>query len=132
VFVAPLIRPHRYNAARFGRAISRPFVDRVETRDGERFGLPTMPLSWFDALVAWNREIESIDDDAPIIDRAVLIVQGEEDDVVAWRYNVQFLRERVSEATVDTVPGLPHVLSARSDAARETVSMIMRYLQEGE
>jgi alpha-beta hydrolase superfamily lysophospholipase len=58
------------------------------------------------ALVQWVRRIER----APGSMREVLIVQGENDTTVDWRYNLSVLRTKFASVQVLQVPGARHHL----------------------
>lgn len=106
VFVAPLVRSKFYRLARFGRFLSRPFLDSVATGYHDPLGVARMPLSWFDRQVEWNRRSKNFE----IVPRPVLVLQGTRDTVVAWRYNRRFLREAFTGVSYRLFDGADHVL----------------------
>lgn len=110
VFAAPLVRNRMYNVARIGRWISRPFVDAVDTKYDSPLGVSRMPLSWFDAQVAWNRTIEG----DVRFDRKILVLQGNRDRVVAWRYNRSVILDLFPNAQYEVMPGATHILYQES------------------
>jgi alpha-beta hydrolase superfamily lysophospholipase len=115
VFVAPLVRSRFYRVSRVGRFLSRPFVDEVNTGYDDPLGVQRMPLSWFDAQVAWNRRFP----DYPEISREILVLQGTADHVVAWRYNRRALTDAFSEVEYELYPGAGHVLFRAKPAVRD-------------
>lgn len=106
VFVAPLVRSRGYTASRVGRTLLRPFVARIGTGYEDPLGVRRMPLSWFDAQVEWNRALEA----APTLERPVLLLQGDDDSVVDWQYNLSFLKSHFANLRVEMVTGGGHVL----------------------
>ncbi len=56
-------------------------------------------LAWVEALVNWNQRIATY----PPSMKPVFIIQGKEDDVVDWDYNLAFLRDKFPNATIETI-----------------------------
>ena len=86
-----------------------------------------MPLSWFDAQVAWNAEIDS----ATAIDRSVYVLQGDRDRVVAWRYNREVIGDLFTTVDYDLIPGASHILYQENndDVRQQTLDRIVAYLE---
>lgn len=126
VLLAPLVRSQGYRMSRVFRALTRPFIDTVPARNTEDFGSDRVPLHWFDALVAWNRELDNAP--RPISNRELLIIQGQSDRVVAWRYNLRVLEELLPGAVQLEIPHLEHVPTAGTDAGRAAIDATRQYL----
>lgn len=127
VFAAPLVRNRMYDAARLGRFLTQPLVSTFPTRYDSPLGVPRMPLSWFDAQVAWNVELDSV----ATIDRPVYVLQGDRDRVVAWRYNREVIRDLFTTVDYDLIPGASHILyqEDEGDARQQTLDRTVAYLE---
>jgi alpha-beta hydrolase superfamily lysophospholipase len=129
VFVAPLVRSRFYRVSRVGRFLSRPFLDEVNTGYDDPLGVQRMPLSWFDAQVAWNERLPEY----PEIQREILVLQGTADHVVAWRYNRRALTAAFSEVAYELYPGAGHVLFRAEPAVRDAaVTRAVTHIMEAE
>jgi alpha-beta hydrolase superfamily lysophospholipase len=129
VFVAPLVRSRFYRVSRVGRFLSRPFLDEVSTGYDDPLGVQRMPLSWFDAQVAWNRRLPEY----PQIPREILVLQGTADHVVAWRYNRRALTDAFSEVEYQLYPWAGHVLFRAEPAVRDAaVDRAVTYIMEAD
>jgi alpha-beta hydrolase superfamily lysophospholipase len=78
-------------------------------------------LAWVQALVNWNQRIATY----PPSMRPVFIIQGEEDDVVDWGYNLVFLRNKFPNATIETIEeGKHQLLGERAEMRRQVFAFI--------
>jgi lysophospholipase len=142
VLLAPLVRPRawlRIKAThalfhRFRESVPRDFA--VNSNDPEflRF-LPTDPLQarvipvpWVGALRRWVPDIlkrQSRDDD-------LLVIQGDEDGTVDWRYNIRQVRRPFPNARVEMIAGARHHLANESAEIRSKyLSLVAHYLEAG-
>lgn len=125
VFLAPLVRSKYYGLSRFGRFVTRPFLSEVSTGYEEVLGVPRMPLSWFDAQVRWNRR----NDEYPLFDRSLMVLQGDEDRVVAWRRNQRYLEQHFPRMEYHLLEGADHViLKERREILQEALNLIFGFL----
>lgn len=120
LLMAPLVRPHAWGWSKLSYRLLRPFVKGIARRFSENSTDPAfmpflladplqprrLPTAWVGALVQWITRIES----APRSPRTVLVVQGEADTTVDWRYNLQVLRGKFAQVQVLQVPGARHHL----------------------
>lgn len=106
VFIAPLIRSYMWYPSRIGRTLSKPFITDINARWQGVYAVQTFPMHWFDELVEWNESLK----DYSIKSDDLLILQGEQDTVVNWRYNVDFLDELYENAQIVTYPDASHTL----------------------
>ncbi len=74
---------------------------------GRLVGSHNFPITWALALGEWNREVRRMYQPQ---EGAVSILQGEQDDVVAVRYNLRVLQELLPESTVYLYPDMNHVM----------------------
>ena len=120
MLMAPLVRPWAWGWSKLSYRLLNPFVNGIARRFSENTNDPAfmpflvadplqprrLPTAWVGALVRWVRRIES----APASAREVLIVQGESDTTVDWRYNLGVLRQKFASVQVLQVPGARHHL----------------------
>jgi alpha-beta hydrolase superfamily lysophospholipase len=142
VFVAPLVRSaywtlskaHHYLAKPFMEILPRVFFDSSADPDFNRFiqndplQCQEIPLKWVEALFAWNERVEQL----PSISYPVLILQGKQDTVVDWEFNIVFLQKKNNSAQVKWYQNGRHHLLNESLVIREEVLKTIRdYLQTG-
>lgn len=120
MLMAPLVRPWAWGWSKLSYRLLNPFVNGIARRFSENTNDPAfmpflvadplqprrLPTAWVGALVQWVRRIER----APGSMREVLIVQGENDTTVDWRYNLSVLRTKFASVQVLQVPGARHHL----------------------
>ena len=120
MLMAPLVRPWAWGWSKLSYRLLNPFVNGIARRFSENTNDPAfmpflvadplqprrLPTAWVGALVQWVRRIER----APGSMREVLIVQGENDTTVDWRYNLSVLRTEFASVQVLQVPGARHHL----------------------
>ena len=131
ILLAPLVRPRAWGWSKFSYWMLRPFVDGIARRFSENTNDPTflpflladplqprrLPTAWVGALLAWVRRIEA----APRCARRPLIVQGEDDMTVDWRYNLEVLKAKFDAPQVLMLP------QARHHLANEVLEIRQRY-----
>ncbi|WP_101758527.1 alpha/beta hydrolase [Oceanicoccus sp. KOV_DT_Chl] len=109
VLLAPLVRPHQWHLSLLSHKIVSCFVDKIKRRfainsDDKKFLMfiknkdplqcKELPLQWVSALKQWLLYFLQL----PPAVSPVLIVQGEQDDTVDWRYNLAVIRKKFSTA----------------------------------
>ena len=104
VLLAPLIRPAAWSINRIIYGLARRFVTerpRTITRNAENpeflylmahdpLAPQTLPMQWIAAMVAWLAQFEAY----PTLPFEPLVVQGNADRTVGWRYNLKFLASK--------------------------------------
>ena len=142
VMMAPLVRPAFYIWSRVGVEIAGPVIRSVDRRfrinssdmefvrfvKNDPLQSRSIPLKWVRALSEWNDRVENYNtrpDD-------VLIIQGTEDVIVQWEYNMDFLREKLPNARVELIEGANHQLMNESEPFLTRVFDVTKgYLSEG-
>ena len=131
VFIAPLVRSaywnlskaHHYLTKSFMETIPRIFFDNSSDPEFNRFiqndplQCRAIPLKWIEALFAWNERIEKMEP----ISHPVLILQGSEDTVVDWEFNIVFLKQKNDLARVKWFQNGRHNLINETATIREEV-----------
>ena len=142
VLAAPLVRWSFYEPSKATHAVIRCFTSKLprfdrnnsSDRDYNLFNwtqdylhADCVSLDWVKALIEWNDKIESL---GPV-DRPILILQGDRDVVVDWKYNLRLLREKCPGAVIEMVPGAKHELFNESLEIRQQVLYdVDQYLQQ--
>jgi len=131
ILVAPLVRSAFWHLSAASANFFDIFMDAVprvfrQNSSDEAFleSVRADPLQahqtsfeWMDALVAWNERIAKY----PPSDKPLLIIQGDQDSIVDWDYNLEFLREKFPNAAVAMVPGGKHQLFGEQLKVRRQV-----------
>lgn len=97
-FTDKIARFHRKNSS------DRDFLIFNKTQD--YLHCQHLSLKWVKALFEWNDKFETMSDS----DRNVLIIQGDKDVTVDWKYNLDVLRKKVPNAEIKMIPGANHEL----------------------
>ncbi|HEX7036744.1 MAG TPA: alpha/beta hydrolase [Pseudomonadales bacterium] len=131
VLLAPLVRPYRWPVNRLVYAIARRFVrerprvfrsntDNREflefLRDRDPLQARVLPVQWVTAMVAWRERFERY----PPSDIAPLVIQGQADMTVDWRYNMRVI-ERLFRPRIFYIPGARHHLVNEVPAIRAQI-----------
>lgn len=97
--ITTLPRFHKKNSS------DNTYVDFVKNKD--YISDDYIYTGWFDALMEWNIKVV----DYPVIDNSnILIIQGNADNVVNWKYNIEFLSKKIKNAEIIIVPEGRHQL----------------------
>lgn len=129
VFLAPLVRPVKwwrvkaaYNLLRhFKDGIERNFNDNSSDREFLEFVLrdplqaTQVPIRWVGALKRW---LASLPRHSLGVGPA-LVIQGEQDGTVAWRYNLEVIGQLFPESRIQFIPEAGHQLANESAPLRQ-------------
>ena len=109
VLLGPLVRAAEWRLVKLGYWVGSKFLDKVPRKFGGNssdlqfldFVEKQDPLQarhiavrWVDALLRW----ESRFDHLPESDKPILIIQGQRDTTVDWRYNIPAIRKKFPKA----------------------------------
>jgi alpha-beta hydrolase superfamily lysophospholipase len=128
VLLAPLVRPLGWKTARLTHSIVRHFVDSIERKFTPNSTDPEfleflkrdplqsqrLPVRWVTALRAWQVALPS----ANLVVGKALIVQGDADETVDWRYNLEFYQILFPGSEVVMLPDAGHQLANESSRLR--------------
>lgn len=132
VLLAPLIRPANWGRAvwryrlvsPFSRKVARNIYQSSHDPDFVRFIQYEDPLqsrflktAWVGAMKKWLELFPFLD----AISGNVLVVQGEADETLDWRYNLTQLRSHLRGAQYYCLPGASHHLANEREELRQQV-----------
>jgi lysophospholipase len=142
VLLAPLVRPANWPVGRLVYQIARHVIserprglsDNADNpefltflRERDPMQATTLPIQWVTAMVQWMRRFET----RSPTDIAPLVVQGQSDKTVDWRYNVKVI-ERLFEPQIVYLPEARHHLVNESPALRARMfAAIDQHLEQG-
>lgn len=142
VFLAPLVRSAYWQLSKFGYILGKPFrmktVPRrksapssnpefVEFAKADPLQATRVPLRWVGEMYEWNEEIHDMD----VLELPLLIIQGTDDSVVDWDYNIEFFQEKVRGVSVELIQDAEHQLFNEPPAIQAQVfHWINEYLEE--
>ncbi|MGE1083237.1 alpha/beta hydrolase [Pseudomonas shirazensis] len=132
ILLAPLVRPRAWHWSKLSYRLLRHFVNGIQRQFSENSNDPAflpflqadplqprrLPTAWVGALMRWVKRIEA----APPSTRRPLIVQGEADGTVDWRYNLKVLKAKFADPQILLLP------EARHHLANELPTTRQRYL----
>ena len=132
ILLAPLVRPRAWHWSKLSYRLLRHFVNGIQRQFSENSNDPAflpflqadplqprrLPTAWVGALMSWVKRIEA----APPSTRRPLIVQGEADGTVDWRYNLKVLKAKFADPQILLLP------EARHHLANELPTTRQRYL----
>jgi alpha-beta hydrolase superfamily lysophospholipase len=136
IFLSPLIRVRAAPFARFLLNILKMTVSSIpgtqipntsnpsfeQFRRSEPLRPQRVPVQWMNAVAVWcNQMIRR-----GLLDKKITVIQGDQDAVLDWRYNVDFIRRKVSESEIHIIPGAKHQLHNEKDELRDQVTEIMK------
>lgn len=141
VLLAPLVHNAHWFLSTIGYHLAKPFTDTLKrtyrrNSSDEQFlefsrkdPLQNNYLSirFLDALHTWNKKIEKYD----TISKPVLVIQGTDDIIVDWEYNLNFLKSKIDGLEVELVNKANHHLINESKELRQQVlHRIFEYIDE--
>ena len=141
VLLAPLVRPARWASVSAAHRLLAPFVPSVERKfaanSSDREFLDFLKrdplqsrrtsLRWVGALRRWLRELPRRD----LGVGAVLVIQGDADATVDWRYNVGFVSALFPGSRVEYLHGAGHQLANEAESYRRTyLASVVAWLAE--
>jgi alpha-beta hydrolase superfamily lysophospholipase len=142
IFLAPLVHSNHWRLSKAGHWLTDPFIDKIprtfkeNTSDGNYLaflaGDPLqsrhIPLKWITAMYAWEEKIH----DYPGIDQPLCIIQGQDDSVVDWRYNISFLKDKIGPVNIKLIPEAKHqLINERVDLRLKIFHEIRICLEKG-
>ncbi len=138
IFLAPLVRSSSYRFSAFGCKMFRHFkiAPRRWTRNSshdksvkKRFRDDPLqpaifPLQWAEAYFRWFERIKDI----PQTELPLTVIQGTDDKVVDWKYNLQWFEKKIKGLRVVRIDGARHNLLNESKLYRQKCFDAMKIL----
>lgn len=141
VFLAPLVHNAHWYLSSFGYHLARPFTNSIQrvyrknssdeqylafSRDDPLLN-SYLPIDFLDALHTWNRDILGYRE----LLKPILVIQGAEDIIVDWKYNLDFLDSKIPGLEIAFVEKANHQLINESKELRDlTFRLIFDYIKE--
>lgn len=142
IFIAPLVKSRWWKLSRLGHLAAKKIIKKIPRKFRKDCGNKEflkfykndplqyryVHLSWVRALFKWNRRIKkSFTNYKP-----ALVLQGQNDIIVDWDWNIKFLRKKLPNAKVIYLETGNHQLLNELPAVRERVFyFINSYLKQG-
>ncbi|MFN2354966.1 MAG: alpha/beta hydrolase [Desulfopila sp.] len=131
VLLAPLVHNAHWFLSTVGYHLAKPITDTIKrtyrrNSSDEQFlefsrkdPLQNNYLSirFLDALHTWNKEIGKYD----TISKSLLVIQGTDDIIVDWEYNLTFLKSKIIGLEIELVDKANHHLINESKELRQQV-----------
>lgn len=137
ILLAPLVRSNHWLPSKLAFFALKPFFTKIPRRftkssSNEYFlqFLKNDPLEgryistkWFNALYNWNEKIQYYKQ----ITTPVLIAQGDLDSTVDWQYNLEFLKNKMADNTIQIIKNGRHHLP---NEGKELQSQTFKYIEQ--
>ena len=133
---APLVRVAQWHKIRLAVSLLSPFVNEVPRhfrRSSSDEGFIDMlwhqdpfqhrhiPVRWLKSMIRWEQHLEAL----PGCRFPLTVVQGERDETVDWRFNVEFIRRKAYVEKLVLLPEASHHLANERPDWREQVMTAM-------
>jgi alpha-beta hydrolase superfamily lysophospholipase len=119
MFTNKIARFHRKNSS------DKDFLIFNKTQD--TLHCTHIALNWVRALFDWNDTFKTLSES----DRDVLVLQGDKDGTVDWKYNLDAVEEKFPNAKVEMIPGANHELFNEAPAYKNQVlQLIGKYFRQ--
>jgi lysophospholipase len=143
VLLAPLVRPAGWAVVKLLHVLLHNVLDEVPRRFAENSQDPeflaflrqdplqhdNVPVCWVGALRRWMKDFLV----RPPSNRPLLVMQGDDDGTVDWRYNLRQIRRLFPRAEIGMLPGGKHHLVNESEALRaELLHRVDAYLERAD
>jgi alpha-beta hydrolase superfamily lysophospholipase len=130
ILLAPLIHFASWKITKVGYFFAKPFVKSLPRKFRKNSSDSTFlkkyrkdplrtkrfPLKWLNAIYKWDKRI---------------VIQGTGDKVVDWKYNIEFLKKKLSGMEVKWIQNARHQLLNENEPIKsEVLEIITEYLEE--
>jgi alpha-beta hydrolase superfamily lysophospholipase len=134
IFSSPLVRSQLWNLSKTGVGLFQgiiksvpapPFIEITSDKEymdflrhREPLRRQRVPVTWVKALFQWNKKLTGINKQ---INKKILVFQGKKDNVVDWKYNMNFIREMFPRARIVFYDNARHEIFKERPAIREQI-----------
>jgi len=130
ILLAPLVRPRAWAWSKLSYRMLSPFVREIPRRFSENSSDATfidfvhnldplqprsLPTAWVGALAKWVPHVEA----AGRSTHSPLIIQGEADMTVDWRYNLEVLQDKFHQPQILRLTDARHHLANENETLRK-------------
>jgi alpha-beta hydrolase superfamily lysophospholipase len=142
VLAAPLIHWTRYEQSKGTYQIYKQFTDKIPrfhrknssdkeflvfNKTQDYLHCKHLSLKWVKALFDWNDKLETL----PESDRDVLVVQGDKDGTVDWKFNLKRVQQKFPNADINMIEGANHELFNEAPAYKnQALNLIGKYFRQ--
>ncbi|MFH1283342.1 MAG: alpha/beta hydrolase [bacterium] len=141
VFLTPLIHSQQWVISKisyicfgwFLKNVPRTFRDSTNSKNFNDFLIndplqyKKVPLTFVKALFNWNKRIEYYE----VINQDIYIIQGDQDSIVDWKYNVSYLTKKIPTAKVNIIKNGKHHLQNEIEPIRTNVlNHMIKYIEK--
>ncbi|MBN1127024.1 MAG: alpha/beta hydrolase [Sedimentisphaerales bacterium] len=141
ILAAPLVRSSAWDVSKIGYNLMENFTESVPRANRDNSSDPAflefnrtkdvlhcqaVPLQWIKAMFEWNNAIMNVSGS----DMPILVIQGDKDGTVDFKYNLQFIKEKFPNARIRMVSGARHELFNESASLRsQAIQHVINYLE---
>lgn len=133
ILAAPLVRSYMYKASNITYNLGKRFIKEIPYLSykysnnanyllfksfADLHQTRKIPLSWFEAQVKWNEEVDSCE---PVSGVLMTILQGDCDHTVEWKYNLPMIKEKFIGTKSIMIKGADHGLFNESEQYQQEV-----------
>ncbi len=131
IFLAPLVRSSYWKLSKIGYFLVRLFCENVPRKFNNNSSDTVflefvrkdplqskyVSLKFVGALFMWNKLIK----DYSIMTKPVLVIQGNLDKVIEWKYNIRFLKKKIKPVNIKLINNARHHLVNENRLIRSDV-----------
>lgn len=133
--LAPLVRPAAWRLSKFAYRLGNRFIPKIPRGEPKSSSDPDfieflkkdplqtwhIPMTWLNAMFEWERRIRPCGK----IRTEILVIQGTDDDVLDWRYNLRFLKNKLPNCAIKKIEDGKHHLANDKGAIRSEVMKLV-------
>jgi alpha-beta hydrolase superfamily lysophospholipase len=119
IFTDKIARFHRKNSS------DKEFLVFNKTKD--YLHCKHLSLKWVKALFDWNNKLQTMQES----NREVLVLQGDKDGTVDWKYNLNMINEKFPNTDIEMISGANHELfNEASQYKQQALNLIGEYIRQ--
>lgn len=141
VLLAPLVRPAKWSVLRFVFSVNRHLIDSMPRRFSNNSNDPDfleflretdplqyrgLPMQWLLAMKVWIKHFLASPDSKLV----PLLVQGEQDNTVDWKYNIKKVRAKFPSVRLRLLPeGKHHLVNESVEIREQMFALVEEYIE---
>ncbi len=126
ILLAPLVRPVSWQKIRIGNLLLSPFIKTVKRtfndssndldfldfqKNRDPLQEKRIPLTWVSAMIQWVKRFRKLN----WSEKSLMIIQGQQDTTVDFKYGLQLLKEKFPNAKVMLIQDAKHHLACEDE-----------------